>query len=242
MKQMRLGAKIGLGFGILILFACVLGAVAVWNMKRVESQSIVLSSEFIPEVEAANNIERNTLLLMYAMRGYGLSADWAYYVDSKTSLAEVRKYIQDGKSLSDRSAHLANLKSALDRIEIHVNEYEKLMNETESVNRLIEENRESLDLSAIQFMRNCREFMNDQNELMVQEIDSGAGADQLKGRLIKISILNNAVDLSNTVRLAVSHGQAVRDPKIVQNAMKYFSQLDEKLDKLKSLTLQRIRS
>ncbi len=180
MKTMKLGAKIGLGFGILILFACVLGAVAVWNMKRVESQSIVLSSEYVPEVEAANNIERNTLLLMYAMRGYSLSADWAYYVDSQNSLAEVRKYIQDGKSLSERSAHLANLKSALDRIEINVNEYEKLMNDTESANRLIEENRESLDLAAIQFMRNCREFSNDQNELLVQEIDSGAAADKLK--------------------------------------------------------------
>lgn len=175
---------------------------------------------------------------MYAMRGYGLSTNWSYYVDAKNSLAEVRKYIQDGISLSDRSAHLVNLKSALGRIEINVNEYEKLMNDTESANRLIEENRESLDLSAIQFMRNCREFMNDQNELMVQEIDSGAGADQLKGRLIKISILNDAVDLSNAVRLAVSHGQTVRDPKIVQNAMKYFSQLDEKLDKLKALTVQ----
>jgi methyl-accepting chemotaxis protein len=235
---MKLGTRIGLGFGILILIACVLGAVAVWNMKKVGSQSIVLSSEFVPEVEAANNIERNTLLLMYAMRGYGLSANWAYYVDSKNSLAEVRKYIQDGKSLSNRSAHLVNLKSALERIEKNVNEYEKLMNDTESANRLIEENRESLDLSAIQFMRNCREFMNDQNELMVQEIDSGAGADQLKGRLAKISILNDAVDLSNAVRLAVSHGQAVRDPKIVQNAMKYFSQLDEKLGKLKALTQQ----
>jgi methyl-accepting chemotaxis protein len=238
MKKMRLGTKIGLGFGMLILIACFLGSVAVWNMKRVQNQSIVLSSELVPEVEAANNIERNTLLLMYGMRGYGLSANWAYYVDSKNSLAEIKKYIQDGKSLSDRSAHLVNLKNALDRIVINVNEYEKLMNETESTNRLIDENRESLDLSAIQFMRTCREFMNDQNELMVQEIDSGAGADQLKGRLIKISILNDAVDLSNAVRLAVSHGQAVRDPKIIQDAMKYFSHLDEKLDKLKALTLE----
>ena len=238
MYKMKLGTRIGLGFGILILIACVLGAVAAWNMKIVEKQSVVLSSEFVPEVEVANNIERNTLLLMYAMRGYGLSANWAYYVDSKNSLAEVRKYIQDGKNLSDRSAHLVNLKSALERIEKNVNEYEKLMNDTESANRLIEENRESLDLSAIQFMRNCREFMNDQNEFMVREIDSGAGADKLKERLAKISILNDSVDLANTVRLAVSQGLAVRDPKIVQNAMKYFSQLDEKLGKLKALTQQ----
>lgn len=53
MYKMKLGTRIGLGFGILILIACVLGAVAVWNMKRVGSQSIVLSSEFIPEVEVS---------------------------------------------------------------------------------------------------------------------------------------------------------------------------------------------
>ena len=35
LKNLKLGMKIGGGFGILILISLLLGGVAIWNMKRV---------------------------------------------------------------------------------------------------------------------------------------------------------------------------------------------------------------
>jgi methyl-accepting chemotaxis protein len=69
MKNIKLGIKIGGGFGVLILIACALGGLAVFNMKSVETDSIRLAQEYVPQVGIANELERSSLLTMYAWRG-----------------------------------------------------------------------------------------------------------------------------------------------------------------------------
>ncbi|MBW1759125.1 MAG: hypothetical protein JRI88_02160, partial [Deltaproteobacteria bacterium] len=64
MKNITLGMKISLGFGILILIACILGTMAVWNMRGVEEESTKLAKEYVPEVGVANHIERYSLATM----------------------------------------------------------------------------------------------------------------------------------------------------------------------------------
>ena len=50
MKKMKLGAKIALGFGILIVIAGILGAVGVIQMGTVETETGKLAQEYVPEV------------------------------------------------------------------------------------------------------------------------------------------------------------------------------------------------
>ena len=56
MKNMKLGQKKEFGFGILIVIACVLGSVAVWNMKGVEGDSRKLTQEYAPETLLASEL------------------------------------------------------------------------------------------------------------------------------------------------------------------------------------------
>ena len=74
-KNMKLGTKIACGFSLLILLACILGGVAVWEMRDIQTETTTLAKEFVPEVKVANNIERHSLKTMYAMRGYGFTGD-----------------------------------------------------------------------------------------------------------------------------------------------------------------------
>jgi len=46
MKNIKLGIKIGGGFGVLILIACALGGMAVFNMKGVEGDSTRMAKEY----------------------------------------------------------------------------------------------------------------------------------------------------------------------------------------------------
>ena len=71
-KHMKLGTKIITGFALLIVIACALGGLAVWNMKTVQSVATILVTENVPEVAVANNVERYSLETMYEMRGYAL--------------------------------------------------------------------------------------------------------------------------------------------------------------------------
>ena len=74
-KNLKLGTKIGGGFGILLILAIALGTLAVVNMDKVETKSVMLQQEYVPEVDIANKIERSSFRTMYAMRGYGFTTD-----------------------------------------------------------------------------------------------------------------------------------------------------------------------
>ena len=72
-KNMRLGTKIGVGFGLLIVIAIALGSLAVYNMKNVADESAKLAKEYVPEVDVAAQIRSAANRTMYAMRGYGFT-------------------------------------------------------------------------------------------------------------------------------------------------------------------------
>ena len=68
LKNMKLGAKISLGFAMVICLASVLGALGVVSMNVVRKDAGILATEYMPEVELCNQVERNSLLTMYAAR------------------------------------------------------------------------------------------------------------------------------------------------------------------------------
>ena len=55
MKNMKLGAKIALGFGVLIIIAAILGVVGVWEMGTVKTETTKLADEYVPEADMAVN-------------------------------------------------------------------------------------------------------------------------------------------------------------------------------------------
>ena len=129
-KHMKLGTKIITGFSLLIVIACALGGLAVWNMKSVQSVATILVTENVPEVAVANNVERYSLETMYEMRGYAYTAEDEFLNDGRANLSEVKRFIKEAKDLSDRSPHLVKLKGAVEKVEAQVLEYERLANET----------------------------------------------------------------------------------------------------------------
>ena len=82
-KNMKLGTKIITGFCLLIVIACVLGGLAVWNMKTVQSVATILVTENVPEVAVANNVERYSLETMYEVRGYAYTEDEKFLTEGK---------------------------------------------------------------------------------------------------------------------------------------------------------------
>jgi len=127
-KRMKLGTKIITGFALLIVVACLLGGVAVWQMRGIQTETTTLAKEFVPEVKIANNLERHSLKTMYAMRGYAYTGEEAFLKDGRANLAEVKRFIKEAKDLSDRSPHLVKLKGAVEKVESQVLEYERLAN------------------------------------------------------------------------------------------------------------------
>lgn len=58
MKDLKVGLKVGLGFGFLILISCLLGAMALVSMKNAQSGAAELAEEFVPEMNIASKLEK----------------------------------------------------------------------------------------------------------------------------------------------------------------------------------------
>ena len=232
---MKLGVKIGLGFAALLTIAAVLGILAIVNMGRVKTKSVMLEQEYVPEVGIANQIERSSFRTMYAMRGYGFTAEKAFLDDAKENLQALHERLGKAKDLADRSPNLKALKPAAEKVEKAVGEYEKLVEETVATNQKMEENRKELDAGAKQYMDNCNILLSGQNQKMANEIRDGKGAAELSERLQKITLINDIIDTGNLTRIAAWRSQAERQPKIIQDANANFEVMKEKFTALRKI-------
>ncbi len=237
-KNMKLGTKIGVGFGILIIIACALGGLAVKNMKAIEGKSIILANEYAPEVELANSVERNSAKIMFAMRGYTFSEEREYLERANDRMKRLDEQIGNTKKLSEKAEHLVKLRGVVGDIEGNVGEYKKLTAQTEKTIGLMHENRKTLDSAAAAYMKNCEDFLNSQNEKIKKEFAMGVGEAKLLERLEKNIMINDIIDVGNTTRIAAFKSQALRDPKIIQDAVKNFDIMADKLKQIRNNTTQ----
>lgn len=238
MSQMKLGTKIALGFGLLIIIAVGLGGMATWNMKAVGTESNKLADEYAPEVAIANDVERSSLLTMFAMRGYATTEENHYLQEGKKHLKEVNKYLDDAMALADKSAHLTKLKAAVPQAQKGVSEYERLVEETVDKNIALEDLRKKMDAAANEYMENCGSFLNTQNQSMKIEFESGASLDKLEERLTKITLVNDIIDMGNEARAGNFKSQAMRDPKLLKATIDKFDGIVKLFDQLQAITRQ----
>ena len=236
MKNIKLGIKIGGGFGVLILIACALGGLAVFNMKTVEKDSIRLAHEYVPEVGMANEIERSALLTMYAWRGYAFTEEDSFLSEGRKQIASAQQALATAQKHAETFPALVKLKEHVAVARTEVATYSALADQTVSLIESMNADRKALDTGAASFMTNCADFLESQNEAMRKEIAEGAASDRLAERLQKITYVNEIIELGNDTRIKVWRAQAARDPKIIEEALPNFQKMDELFNKLKAIT------
>ncbi|MBU4525560.1 MAG: HAMP domain-containing protein [Desulfomicrobium sp.] len=226
MKNIKLGIKIGGGFGVLILIACALGAMAVVNMMNVEKDSSRLANEYVPEVGIANLVERSALLTMYAWRGYAFTEQESFLVEGKKQLAATLQALDQAKKHAETYPALVALKEHAQEARERVDAYAALSEQTETLVNAMNADRDALNSAAASFMENCAAFLGSMNEAMEREISENAAPEALKERVWKINLMNEVVDLGNETRISVWRAQATRELAQIDKAMENFVKID----------------
>jgi methyl-accepting chemotaxis protein len=232
---MKLGIKIGLGFAALLVISITLGTLAIINMSKVETKSIMLEKEYVPEVGIANQVERSSFRTMYAMRGYGFTGEQSLLDDARGNIKALHERLDKAKVLGDNSANLKKLRPAVENVEKELAQYEKLVAETVEVNAKMDQQRAALDAAAKLYMDNCNEFLAGQNQKMENDIRDDLGEVALDERLEKITLVNDIIDVGNATRLAAWRSQAQREPKVIQDAYANFDVMKEKFAGLRKI-------
>ncbi len=238
MNTLRMGMKIGGGFGILIIIALLLGGLAIWNMLSVGNQSTQLSDAYVSEVNLANEIERNTLLAMYGFRGYGLSEEDGYLKEGQEALQSVFRFLQEAQSLADQYAQLIKLNNQLGIAKNKVDAYRGLVDETIQRTQEITTARTNLDNAAENYMSNGKAFFDDQSNKLQHEIAQGIGKAGLDQRRQKVELCTQVLNLGYDVRVANFKAQATRNPSLIEDVLPQFDTIHTLLNQLQGITFQ----
>ena len=227
MKNMKLGAKITLGFGVLIIIAAILGVVGVWEMGTVKTETTKLAEEYVPEVGMAADLEASSSRVMYAMRGYGFTEDPKFLEEAQKGLLSVDKALKEGRQLEKRAKNLTALKGQLDIAAKEVDQYKDLVKQSVETVARMQGNRKVLDESTEKYMANSNAFLVRQNKAFKKDLDD---------RQEKVEIVTGILNLGTKVRVMNFKAQAKNDMGLMLEAGTLLDGLKEYTEKLRPIT------
>ncbi len=227
MKNLKIGMKISLGFGVVILIAIALGSMGVWNMFSVNKQATMLSTEYVPEVKIAQDLRGASNRVMYEMRGYGLSEHEDYYRRAIEELKAVEKALADGRILDQKAENLKLLKEQLEIATKAVDEYKVLAEETNSLIKSLEEERGNLNTAAAAYMKNAGDFITSQNNAFRKDLSE---------RQTKIGLVDELTDVGAQARVTNFKAQATNDAFLLREATTLIDKVYPFLADLRKIT------
>jgi methyl-accepting chemotaxis protein len=236
-KNMKLSAKISLGFIIMLIIMVVLGTIAIFNMLTSQTAVSEMTEIDIVEMNYATSIEREIYGLMYEMRGYSFTEEDNFYTLAINEINAAKNFLKDSKTFGSDNK-LADFVKAVEEAERGLLEYEKLMDETESLINSLISTRTTMTNLYNNYMQNAEEFLNAMEEMMADEIDSGVSAEDLHRRMERIANSNFLLDYANVISRGFLNSVANNDLSFLQNVIGYFDQLEELISILLADTRQ----
>ena len=240
LKNLKLGFKMGIGFGIVILLVLAIGGLAVINMLQIQRQSQSLQQEYVPEVDVANNIERNALQLMYNMRGYSLNFNPQYYELSQKYMTKLNSSLDQAEQLAKNHDNLVQLRDDVKVAKNNVANYTDLAEQTDATIKEIAAQRTILDESASQYMEQANAFLVSQQEFFQQDLANNVGNAKLAERVRKMYLMNDAIDYANNARIITFKAQADFNYDIIQDAIAELDKIPELAVEINEITRKQV--
>jgi methyl-accepting chemotaxis protein len=236
MKDVKLGIKIWAGFGFLIVIACALGLMGVFNMRSAGKTSTALSKQYIPETGMANEIERTSLLTMYAMRGYSLSMDQKFRDQAKIEIEAMRKALAQAKAHSAKYPDLVRLKADLPKAQAEADGYFALADETEKRIQSLAGSRAAMDTAAAEFVESVGQLGASQKKQFNEEIQGNASAAVLAERMAKVYAIAEITEQGFDIRVKNFKAQALGDRTYRTQALELFPNIEAVIKRLSAVT------
>lgn len=243
-KNLKLHTKLGVGFGLLVLIAVVLGVLAIISMSRVNTVATDMVETKVPAVTIANLVERSSLLTMYEIRGYSLSEEDGFLIKGREHLKVVNEALDQTFELAKRH-DLVGLRANVESARGHVEAYTELLKQTEAKIVAMRAEGSKMNDSAQAFMNTCNGYLAAMDARLKTLTAAQAGG-TIDGKSVddlawKMNICNDVLNVGNAMRLANWKSQATRSPKIITDGLTEFKILDAKLDELKAKTTDEVQ-
>jgi methyl-accepting chemotaxis protein len=237
MRNLKMAAKIGVGFGLVIAIAMAIGAVAIMNMLGVQGDARRLDQETVPQVELANSIERSAQFAMYNMRGYALTTQNPYLLQAKGFLDQTKSHLNEAQDLAAKYPRLIVLRKNTAEATTRLEEFRKLAADVITATNDIVSVRTALDFASSSFLDRALKFLDMQNQQMAAAVRGGSGSAGIERWMARVNGISGIILLGSNLNAAAYKAQAVGDASILRKAIDDFSAFEARVKSLSAVTL-----
>jgi methyl-accepting chemotaxis protein len=237
LKNLKLGTKIGGGFCVVLALAIGLGILAITNMSHVGHDADDMAREYIPEVDVAQQVQRNALDTISYMRLFGVNGDSKAYETGQKNLADVFLHLKSAKDLAAKHPDLGRLKVGAEKAEAATLEYKRLIDETKALFDSMDKARSVMEKAAAEFMDTSNAFLKIQEEAQLKEIKEGAGEAKLSGRIHHVARANVVIGLGADIRVKNLRGMHFRNPEFIRDGYRNIAKINDIIAELRPITV-----
>ncbi|MGA2614535.1 MAG: methyl-accepting chemotaxis protein [Spirochaetia bacterium] len=232
MKNMKMAAKIGVGFGVVIAIMLALGGLAYVNMMGVQGDTGRLDRETVPQLAIASSIARSAELTSANTQAFSLTLQQSYFDQANTYLGDMGKSIADAESLSAKYPRLIVLRQNSAAARDKLKELNDAFGEANLTQRAILSARGAVDVAAQSFMKIGSAYLADQNRNLAGALRRQAGFGATSRLVARINGMYELFSMVNALALAANRAAAVDDPAVLSDGIDGFSSFPDKLSAL----------
>jgi methyl-accepting chemotaxis protein len=238
-KNFKIGAKLGMSFGALLLIFAAVGGLSWYAMEEVSDESRSLADQYVPEMVIASNIHDAVQDMMYEIRGYGLTYEGHYLEAGRKGAENARIGFGEAAALAQKYPRLLVLRAEAEKGLAGLEEYIRLIDESQKkVDELASLQTRGAGVESVYF-DNAEKFLLSQEAEMKEEIEEYAENAKLEERLKKITLSNMLIDQGNYVVEANYRGQSQRNPVLLEEGISRFGEMQATIEQLRAVTRQK---
>lgn len=168
--DLKIRTKLLWTFGILIFLGFILSANTIYTLLHYKKDINTLTNEFLPQLELSTRVSNESQMVAFNMEGYYLTGKTEYFRLAKLELDSLKKTIEEGERLLEKSPNLGKLEQSLSEAKILIPQYEQVIMMTfktvQEINALKKKTAQQpiVTNTAIPKKRNSRKSTSDQNE------------------------------------------------------------------------------
>lgn len=98
LQNLKLGAKIGMGFGLVLLIAAGIGIFATVSMQQIRGDSEALAEGYVPEWVLAGEIADRMHRAGYYAVAYSINYDPVWLQNARTQVSELSEVLRTGRA------------------------------------------------------------------------------------------------------------------------------------------------
>jgi methyl-accepting chemotaxis protein len=231
-RNLKLAAKIGVGFGLVIAIMVGLSGLVFVNMSGVQGDVRRMDKETVPQVAVANVMARAAQLTMADMKAYTLTLDASSLDHANVSYGDMGKAITDAEALAAKYVRLNILRKNSAEARQKLTELGTIMGDTQLAVKATLAARGSQETAAITLEKMSSSFLDSQNRKLADAVKRRASSAEISRRIAAINGMREIEVMEEDLAKAVFKASAVSDVTILQQALDAFGPFTDKVTAL----------